>query len=148
MKLVCALLSCGEQDLNVLGCVRYSWEEVLSRIIWEDPGRLRFENLMWTVADFGITHIHSALEERILGLSSRWREDAPEGQHGLNAEEHKELFGLSLLDPQRDISIRYDYQTQNISVWFNKSERLYRRYLSRALEAFEENTGFKIENRC
>lgn len=123
-KLVCALLSCGEQDLEVLARVKYDWTDVFTRITWEDTVQelLRFEDLMWAVVDFGITHIHGALEERILGLSSRWQEDAPEGQHGLNAEEHKELFGLSLLDPQRDIFSRYDYQTQNVSVWFNKSE--------------------------
>lgn len=147
-KLVCTLLSCEEQDLEALARVKYDWKDVLTRITWKDTERLRYDELMWAVVDLGITHIMKALEERILDLSSRWKEDAPEGQHGLNAEEHKELYALSLLNPQLDISSRYDYDTKKTSVWFNKSEMLYRRYLSEALEVFEGDTGLEIEHRC
>lgn len=147
-KLVCTLLSCGEQDLKALARVKYDWKDVFARITWEDTERLNYDDLMWAVVDLGITHIYGTLEERIIDLSARWQEDAPEGQCGLNAEEHKELFSLSLIDPKLDISSRYDYQAQNVCVWFNQSERVYRRYLSGALEAFEKDTGIKIENRC
>lgn len=141
----CALLlSCGEQDLDVLGRVNYSWEEVLSRITWEDSERLRFENLMWAVADVGVARIKDALTERICNLSKRW---PPDGEL-LDEDEAEELLLLSLLDPEHDIFSSYSHQEHKAHTWFSKnSEKVYRKYLSEALEAFERDTGIKIENR-
>lgn len=143
-KLVCALLSCGEQDLDVLGRVRCSWEEVLSQIIWEDLGRLRFGDLMWAVADVGVARIKDALTKRICDLSNRW---PPDGEL-LDEDEAQELLSLSLLDPEHDICSSYNHQEHKAHTWFNKScEKAYRKYLPEALETFERDTGIKIENR-
>lgn len=147
-KLVCALLSCGERNLETLGRVRYSWEDVLARITWEDTERLRYEDLMWAVVDVGVASIKNALTERILGLSSRWQEDALDG-HGLDEDEKEELMCLSLLDPEHDIFSCYDHQEQGMHTWFGGGcEKIYRRYFPDVLEAFEKDTGIKIEHRC
>lgn len=145
-KLTCALLSCGEQDLDVLGRVRYSWEEVLSRITWGDTVQelLRFEDLMWAVTDVGVVRIKDALTERICNLSNRW---PPDGEL-LHEDEAQELILLSLLDPEHDIFSSYSRQEHKAHTWFSKnSEKVYRKYLPEALEAFERDTGIRIENR-
>lgn len=145
-KLTCALLSCGEQDLDVLGRVRYSWEDVLSRITWEDTVQelLRFEDLMWAVVDVGVVRIKDALTEHIYDLSNRW---PPDGEL-LDEDEAQELLFLSLLDPEHDIFSSYSHQEHKAHTWFSKNcEKVYRQYLPEVLEAFERDTGIKIENR-
>lgn len=133
-SLLCEMLSCGTLDLELLDRVGYDWDEVLELLDWPDGEGFNFNRLMRAVVDVGIIHIKQAVEDRICEL------EAVENERELDEDESEEMESLRRLDPDQDIEGFFN--CLDTHVWFRQNGSIYRRYLSSALDGFEENVGF------
>lgn len=133
-SLLCEMLSCGTLDLELLDRVGYDWDEVLEQLDWPDGEGFNFNRLMRAVVDVGIIHIKQAVEDRICEL------EAVENERELDEDEAEEMEALRHLDPDQDIEGFFN--CLDTHVWFRQNGSIYRRYLSSALDSFEDNVGF------
>lgn len=133
-SLLCEMLSCGTLDLELLDRVGYDWDEVLERAEWPSV-EIDFNVLMRAVVDVGIINIRDAVNDRIGEL-----EASQKAWEGLSDEDFEELEALRGLDPDNDI--RSYHNCLDTHVWFEHNGSIYRRYLSSALDSFEDNVGF------
>ena len=128
------MLSCGTLDLELLDRVGYDWDEVLEQLDWPDGEGFNFNRLMRAIVDVGIIHIKQAVEDRICEL------EAVENERELDEDEAEEMESLRRLDPDQDIEGFFN--CLDTHVWFRQNGSIYRRYLSSALDSFEDNVGF------
>ena len=133
-SLLCEMLSCGTLDLELLDRVGYYWDEVLEQLDWPDGEGFNFNRLMRAIVDVGIIHIKQAVEDRICEL------EAVENERELDEDEAEEMESLRRLDPDQDIEGFFN--CLDTHVWFRQNGSIYRRYLSSALDSFEDNVGF------
>ena len=133
-SLLCEMLSCGTLDLELLDRVGYDWDEVLEQLDWPDGEGFNFNRLMRAIVDVGIIHIKQAVEDRICEL------EAVENERELDGDEAEEMESLRRLDPDQDIEGFFN--CLDTHVWFRQNGSIYRRYLSSALDSFEDNVGF------
>lgn len=133
-SLLCEMLSCGTLDLELLDRVGYDWDEVLEQLDWPDGEGFNFNRLMRAVVDVGIIHIKQAVEDRICEL------EAVENERELDEDESEEMEALRHLDTDQDIEGFFN--CLDTHVWFRQNGSIYRRYLSSALDSFEDNVGF------
>ena len=133
-SLLCEMLSCGTLDLELLDRVGYDWDEVLEQLDWPDGEGFNFNRLMRAIVDVGIIHIKQAVEDRICEL------EAVENERELDEDEAEEMESLRRLDPDQDIEGFFN--CLDTHVWFRQNGPVYRRYLSSALDSFEDNVGF------
>ena len=133
-SLLCEMLSCGTLDLELLDRVGYDWDEVLEQLDWPDGEGFNFNRLMRAIVDVGIIHIKQAVEDRICEL------EAVENERELDEDEAEEMESLRCLDPDQDIEGFFN--CLDTHVWFRQNGSIYRRYLSSALDSFEDNVGF------
>ena len=133
-SLLCEMLSCGTLDLELLDRVGYDWDEVLEQLDWPDGEGFNFNRLMRAIVDVGIIHIKQAVEDRICEL------EAVENERELDEDEAEEMEALRRLDPDQDIEGFFN--CLDTHVWFRQNGSIYRRYLSSALDSFEDNVGF------
>lgn len=133
-SLLCEMLSCGTLDLELLDRVGYDWDEVLEQLDWPDGEGFNFNRLMRAIVDVGIIHIKQAVEDRICEL------EAVENERELDEDEAEEMESLRRLDPDQDIEGFFN--CLDTHVWFRQNGSIYRRYLSSALDSFEDNVGF------
>ncbi len=135
-SLLLTLLGCGTLDLEMLEDIHYDFDDVIDRLDGLSIQEAGFNGLMRAVVDVGIIHIQEALEEKLAELHG-YRDE------GVMTEGDKqELQALEQLDPDRDI--RSYHNCLDTSVWFEQNGSAYRRYLSEAIDSFEENTGLYI----
>lgn len=135
-SLLLTLLGCGTLDLEMLEDIHYDFDDVIDRLDGLSIQEAGFNGLMRAVVDVGIIHIQEALEEKLAELHG-YRDE------GVMTEGDKqELQALEQLDPDRDIHSYHNYL--DTSVWFEKNGSAYRRYLTEAIDSFEENTGLYI----
>lgn len=132
--LLCEMLSCGTMDLELLDRVGYDWDEVLEQLDWPDGEGFTFNRLMRAVVDVGTIHIREAVDDRICELV------AIQNERELDDDEAKEMDALRRLDPDQDIESFFN--CLDTHVWFRQNGPVYRRYLSSALDSFEDNVGF------
>ena len=133
-SLLCEMLSCGTLDLELLDRVGYDWDEVLEQLDWPDGEGLNFNRLMRAIVDVGIIHIKQAVEDRICEL------EAVENERELDEDEAEEMESLRRLDSDQDIEGFFN--CLDTHVWCRQNGSIYRRYLSSALDSFEDNVGF------
>ena len=133
-SLLCEMLSCGTLDLELLDRVGYDWDEVLEQLDWPDGEGFNFNRLMRAIVDVGIIHIKQAVEDRICEL------EAVENERELDEDEAEEMESLRRLDPDQDIEGFFN--CLDTHVWFRQNGSIYGRYLSSALDSFEDNVGF------
>ena len=133
-SLLCEMLSCGTLDLELLDRVGYDWDEVLGRLDWPDGEGFNFNGLLRAVVDVGIIHLRRAVYDRLSEL------EGIENSRELNDEEAEEAEALYHLDPDQDIEDFFN--CLDTHVWFRQNGPVYRRYLSSALDSFEDNVGF------
>ena len=133
-SLLCEMLSCGTLDLELLDRVGYDWDEVLEQLDWPDGEGFNFNRLMRAVVDVGIIHIKQAVEDRICEL------EAVENERELDEDESEEMEALRHLDTDQDIEGFFN--CLDTHAWFRQNGSIYRRYLSSALDSFEDNVGF------
>ena len=133
-SLLCEMLSCGTLDLELLDRVGYDWDEVLEQLDWPDGEGFNFNRLMRAIVDVGIIHIKQAVEDHICEL------EAVENERELDEDEAEEMESLRRLDPDQDIEGFFN--CLDTHVWFRQNGSIYRRYLSSALDSFEDNVGF------
>ena len=86
------------------------------------------------VVDVGIIHLRRAVYDRLSEL------EGIENSRELNDEEAEEAEALYHLDPDQDIEGFFN--CLDTHVWFRQNGPVYRRYLSSALDSFEDNVGF------
>ena len=135
-SLLLTLLGCGTLDLEMLEDIHYDFDDVIDRLDGLSIQEAGFNGLMRAVVDVGIIHIQEALEEKLAELHG-YRDE------GVMTEgDKRELQALEQLDPDRDI--RSYHNCLDTSVWFEQNGSAYRRYLSEAIDSFEENTGLYI----
>ena len=133
-SLLCEMLSCGEADLNILDRIGYGWDEILDQMDWPREG-LDFNDVLRAAVSVGIINLKEAVDEKILVL------EAAENIRGmLELEEAEELEALRRLKPDDDIEGDFNFLATH--VWLKNSGPVYRRYLSEALDSFEDNMGF------
>lgn len=133
-RLLCEMLSCGTMDLELLDQVEYDWDEVLGQLDWPDGEGFTFNRLMRAVVDVGIIHIKEAVDDRICELESI------ENERELDEDEVEEMASLHRLEPDQDIHSYHN--CLDTHVWFEQNGSIYRRYLTDALDNFEDNVGF------
>lgn len=133
-SLLCEMLSCGTLDLELLDHVGYDWDEVLEQLDWPDGEGFTFNRLLMAVVDVGIIHLRQAVDYRLCEL------EGIENGRELYEYEAKEMESLRHLDPDQDIEGFYN--CLDTHVWFRQNGSIYRRYLSSALDSFEDNVGF------
>lgn len=133
-SLLCEMLSCGTMDLELLDRVGYDWDEVLEQLDWPCGEGFTFNRLMMAVVDVGTIHIREAVDDRICELASI------QNERELEEGEEEELAVLRHLDPDQDIEGYFN--CLDTHVWFRQNGPVYRRYLSSALDSFEDNVGF------
>lgn len=142
--LLCALLSCNPEDLKILQNVRnirhdwYEWDEI---VYWtsnpeEKEEKIDFNSLMQTIVGVSNADLWSEINMQIdiLKCKSEVQE--------LNNDEKTKLGALQTLDPRRDICGDFDYSNTHIK--FVRNSSIYRKYLSDAINDFENNVGMKI----
>lgn len=133
-SLLCEMLSCGTLDLELLDRVGYDWDEVLEQLDWPDGEGFTFNGLMRAVVGVGIIRIKQAVDDRICEL------EAVENERELDEDEVEEKEALQHLYPDQDIEGFFN--CLDTHVWFRQNGPVYRRYLSSALDSFEDNVGF------
>ncbi len=133
-SLLCEMLSCGTLDLELLDRVGYGWDEVLEQLDWPEGEGFTFNRLMRAVVDVGIIHLRQAVDDRLCEL------EGIETGRELDEDEMEEVEALHHLDPDQDIEGFCN--CLDTYVWFRQNGSIYRRYLSSALDSFEDNVGF------
>lgn len=142
--LLAELLHCGSLELKLLDDVGYDWCDIIEGYdgFLHGPSRRKrvkdvgLNYVMWLVFQYGKERIDNAVSDRICEL------EAIPNERELDEDEEKELKALSTLNPFEDIE-----SSQNCldtHVWFEQNGRIYREYLSEALDEFAEGTGFEI----
>ena len=131
-SLLCEILSCGVDDLEMLDGFSLDWGEVLDQIDWPQCV-LGFNDIMRGVFACGIIRIKDEIYYRIYDLANDRHDEA----------EEEELAALKLLNPEEDITAYFN--CLDTHVYFRQNEEIYRRYLEYELNNFYDDTGFEIE---
>lgn len=132
-SLLTAILDCGTADLSLLDDVQYDWYDIFKRM--EDDTH-DLNSVIREVFQVGYEDIQMAVDNRIGEL-----EDI-ESARELNDDEADELALLRELDATEDFDSYHNFL--DTSVWCQDHADTYKKYMTEALEEFEENTGFYI----
>lgn len=137
------LLNCGSLDLKLIDDVGYDWCDILGTDVAEGLLACKMHKIsginyiMRQVFDFGLSQIENAIDERIECLRET------QENYGISDEQKKELRALEKLNVWEDLESYHN--CIDTHVWFNKNGKIYRKYLSEALDSFADGTGFEIE---
>ena len=131
-SLLTSVLDCGEADLSILDDVQYDWCDLI------EPGDevKRLTQLMDAVFRHGFGEIAVAVSDRICEL------EAVVNERELDAEEEQELTALRGLTPRKDFSTYCNCLDTHVYCVNHGKTSL--EYMSEALDAFADNTGFDI----
>ena len=119
-NLLAVLLNCGYADLTTLEDCQYDFGDLVENCQF-NFGKVELNALVRTMFDLGIQEIVDIIKER--------KQDT---------EDEEERAALDKLDPYEDIQSFHNY--------LDKNNNIYKKYLSDALDTFEEKTGFSISN--
>lgn len=120
--------------MEILDRIGYTWSEILDQMDWPREG-LDLDDVLRAAVSVGIINIKEAVGDRVFEL------EVDEDIHGgLEPEEAEELRLLRVLNPDEDIQSYHNFRDTH--VWFENNGPVYRRYLSDAVDDFEENVGF------
>lgn len=130
-NLLCTLLKCGTEDLALLDDVEYDFECILEYC--ESLDDLSLNSLMRAVFSIGIGQIEEILEDELDYFESF-----------CSGDDDNKIDALKNFDPFNDI--QYFCNRLGTHVYFVDDEvrELYQKYLPKALDIFERNTGFRI----
>lgn len=139
------LLRCGSLDLKLLDDVGYDWCDIivdyegLFYALKECQKRkeVGLNHVMWLVVEYGKEKLEEAINDRICEL------EAIPNERELDENEEKELKALNTLNPYEDVESSHN--CLDTHVWFEQNGRVYKEYLSEALDEFANGTGFNIE---
>ena len=128
--LLCTLLKCGKADLVLLDDIEYDFDEILYGC--DSLDILNLNSLMGAVFSVGISQIEGILEDQSEYLRVSCSDD------------DKKINALKKLNLWNDI--KYFCNCLDTHVYFVDGEvrELYQKYLPKALDIFERNTGFRI----
>jgi len=133
-SLLCSVLGCGVLDFSILDDCKYCWDDVLVEM--QDSGmKICLESICYSILRIGMRQMQDAIDERINEI-----EDALiESERNMDVE-YKALLSIS---PYDDLMMYFNYLDTH--VWFERNSDVYREYMSEAVEAFENDTGFVVE---
>lgn len=131
-NLLTELLGCGYADLSVLDDCKYDMCDVIEYCKDADLD-VTLNSLAWSMFQIGLDDINRAIDERV---------DELDVKDDLSEEEQEELNALEHLDAHEDTESFHNFI--DTSIWFHKNGDVYREYMSKALDEFEENTGYAI----
>ena len=135
-SLLMEIFQCGYVDLSILDGVRYAPADVLCYCYGASLTDFSLNDYMLAVFKVGIDDIQVAINDRLCEL------EAIENERDRDEEEEREYRALEGITPDVDI---YTYcNCIDTHVYFSDNAEVYRAYLSDALEAFADNTGFEI----
>lgn len=134
--LLMTVLRCGTLDLEMLESVRYDFGEIIGQLDGLPLQEAGFNGLMRAVVDVGIIHIRDAVDDRRREL------EVMQTERELDEDEAEEYRLLGSLDPDKDI--RSYHNCLETNAWFENNGKIYRTYLSDAIDSFEENTGIPL----
>ena len=134
--LLMTVLRCGSLDLEMLESVRYDFDEIIGQLDGLPLQEAGFDGLMRAVVDVGIIHLREAVDDRLCEL------EAVHMEREWDEYEAEEYRLLELLDP--DVDIQSYHNCLDTSAWFERRGEIYREYLSKAIDSFEENTGIPL----
>ena len=100
---------------------------------WPRDG-LDFNDVLRGAVSVGIIKLKEAIDDRICEI------EAIPNERELDEDEEEELNTLRLLKPDDDIEGDFNFLATH--VWFKNNGPVYRRYLSEAVDEFEDNVGF------
>lgn len=123
-------LKCGVLDIEMLDDCTYTVEEVLDRCE-NEYGTHDINLVMTTIMEMGMDDLSDAIKERIVEL-----------ELDNTAESGEELLALKSLDPHNDIVGWFNCLDTHITL--EVKVEIYQKYLSDAIESFENNTGFTL----
>lgn len=129
-SLLTAILDCGTDDLSLLDDVQYDWADIFKRL--EDDTH-DLNSVLREVFQVGYEDIQIAVVNRICELESSGT---------LDGDEADELVLLRELNAPKDFDSYHNYLDTH--VWCRNHADTYKKYMTEALEEFEENTGFCI----
>lgn len=131
--LMCSLLHCGIDDLDLLDNIEYDFDDVLKRIGWQTlrANEIDINDIIMAAFDIGKSNIAYTIEWKI-----KYRE-----QLGLTDDDVEKL---KLLDPYEDICSYHNYL--DTSVRFERNAEIYHELLKDSLDAFYERTGYEIQD--
>lgn len=134
-ELLTELLDCGYGDLGILEDCEYDFCDVIQECK-DCEMELTVNNLCWAMFQLALADFEQSINERIEKL----HEELEDGIDAIPV--HEELEALESLDVREDIETYHNYIDTH--VWFRNNEEIYRRYLSSAMDDFEDHTGFCI----
>ena len=132
---LCSILQCGTDDLQIIDC-GYEYDEIMQDCI-DTYGRIELNALSCCIVNKGRDELQEAITERINELEEYMDEDEC-------FDRNDEYQALLLLDPYDDIEEYHNYI--DTSVWFKQYADEYRKYLPKAVEMFEEHTGYALND--
>lgn len=135
-NLLRAVLGCGTDDLEMLEDVHCDFYDVIEQLDGRPLQEVGFNGLMRAVVDVGIIHIRDAVDDRRREL------EAIQTERELDEDEAEEYRLLGSLDPDKDI--RSYHNCLETNAWFENNGKIYRTYLSDAIDSFEESTGLPL----
>lgn len=130
------ILHCGVLDLKLIDGVGYDWCDILDNDIFEGGVPFNLNNIMRMVFEYGFSQIEAAVDNRIDYL-----EDT-EKTYGLSDSQAEELEALRTLNPMEDFDSYHNYIDTH--VWCEQNGDVYQKYMSEALDAFADGTGYEI----
>lgn len=131
------ILHCGILDLMLIDGVNYDWCDILDSDVFRSGTPFDLNSLMWLVFEHGFSQIEAAVDSRISHLLK-----GVEKTYRLSDSQVKELEALRTLNPMEDFDSYHN--CLDTHVWCRQNGGIYQKYMSEALDAFADGTGFEI----
>lgn len=133
--LLSTILDCGTADLHIIQDTMYDWSAIIERTKDFDSG-LTLGTMFLAIVELGREDLNSAINARIEELQFKVEEELEEHEKG-------ELEELEKLDVHADIETYFNYIDTHVNLVNN--EDVYKKYLNKEIESFENMTGFNLE---
>lgn len=127
---LCAILHCGVADFSVIDC-EYDKMELIETCLTEF-GEINLNLISRCIVEKGCEDIQDAIDARIIDIEHELEE--------WECHENDEYCALLGLNPWEDIGENHNFL--DTSVWFEKNEEDYRKYVPEAIDKFENDTGY------
>lgn len=131
--LLSEILGGGYADLDILSGTKYGWSQIIERAK-ESDAQIDLGGMFFAIVNIGLDNLSDFIKERIKELNAI---------DDISHEELNELAQLQILDTGNDFEIQFNYSSSDVYLIHN--EEVYREFLDKQLDFFEDNTGFNIQ---
>jgi hypothetical protein len=164
-EILSRILKCGYSDISLLDNIGFDIDNIMDELV--NDNKLSLENIISRVFEIGIkdlsadisrsrTDIIEQLKEAISSFPDDFDEESFDDMDDLmfdfiyshelesKVDAEKDFEILERLSPQNDISIYFNFLDTKISFKDFEYADVYKRYFSREVDQFVNNTGFNI----